>query len=246
LTFVHLLLSLCALCLIGVLVFGWWYPSPYSRVAGAVSLFAMLAGVDAVLGPALTATIASAGKRSNELRRDIGVIVVVQLVALAYGVFTLAAARPVYLVFEVDRMRLVSAADIEPALLAQASEGFRSLSWSGPRLIAAVKPTDPDEQIQSLQLALGGYDLAMVPKNWKAFDEVRASAWQAAHPIDYLLARHPEQAQNLSRLARATGLSMQSFRFLPLQSRHSSDWTAILAPPDARLVGLLPVDGFFQ
>jgi len=33
-------------------------------------------------------------------------------------------------------------------------------------------------------------------------------------------------------------------RFLPMTSRHASG-VALLAPPDARIVGYLPVDGFF-
>jgi hypothetical protein len=45
-------------------------------------------------------------------------IVAAQLVAL----HVLAAARPIGLVFEVDQMRVVSAADVDPDLLTQAPD----------------------------------------------------------------------------------------------------------------------------
>ena len=58
----HLLLS-AGLALVGaVLVFGVWYPQPYTQLGGGLGLFAILMGVDMVLGPMLTALVASSAK----------------------------------------------------------------------------------------------------------------------------------------------------------------------------------------
>ena len=154
-----------------------------------------------------------------------------------------ALARPVALVFEVDLLRLVSAADIDPNSLAQAPPALRRLSWSGPRLIAAEKPLDGDEQFRSIELGLAGIHLAMQPVYWRDYASQRTTAWRAASPVSKLLSRYPASLEEVSRVAASAKLPTEGLRFLPLTSRHA-DWVALIAPPEARIVGYLPLDGF--
>jgi hypothetical protein len=241
----HLLISVTVVAAVALVVFGSWYPPPFASPAGGTYLFAMLAGIDALLGPALTGLIAGPAKPRRELRRDIAAIAAVQCAALAYGLFSLAAARPVVLAFEVDRMRLVSAADVDVGSLALAPPAWRRLSWSGPRLLGAARPTDPSEQLKSIQTAFGGFDLAMQPGNWRDYSSLRHAAWRAARPIPLLLKRYPGQASALQHIQALNAVSLDALGFLPLQSRHATDWTVVIAAPDARVVGVLPVDSFF-
>ena len=240
----HLLASIALAGLVSALVFGVWYPSPYAAVAGGASLFFLLVSVDVVMGPALTAVVASPGKPVAEFRRDFALIVALQLAALGYGLYTMALAGPVYMAFEVDRMHVVVAADIEPAALAEAPPALRSLPWFGPRIIAAVKPADPAEQLKSIDLGLAGVDLAMVPRNWRDYASQAPAAWNAAKPMARLLARYPALGSEVQALAAAQGQPVQALRYLPLVSRQAS-WVTVVAGPDARVVGHLPVDGFF-
>ena len=240
----HLVASVALAAVVSALVFGVWYPSPYAAVAGGASLFFLLISVDVVMGPALTAVIASPSKPVAEFRRDFALIVLLQLAALGYGLYTMALARPVYLAFEVDRMRVVVAADIEPASLAEAPPGLRNLPWLGPELIAAVKPTDPGEQLKSIDLGLAGVDLSMVPRNWRDYASQAPAAWSAAKPVPDLLERYPAIATEVAALAAASGQAPEALRFLPLMSRQAT-WTALLAEPGAQVIGHLPVDGFF-
>lgn len=241
---IHLLASAVIAALAAALVFGVWYPSPLQAITGGVTLFAMLVGIDVVLGPMLTLVIASPSKPRTEFRRDLAIIVAVQLAAFAYGLYTMALARPVLLVFEVDRFRVVTAADVDPAALSGAPSELRRLSWTGPQLIATVKPTDPAEQMRSLELALGGIDLAMQPKQWREYAPHADEVWRIARPVSVLLARYPLQAAEVRALAQATDQPAESLRFLPLTSRRDS-WVSLIANPGARVVGHLPVDGFF-
>jgi len=240
----HALASLSVAAMAALVVFLCWYPPPYFFIAGGLSLFALIVGVDVVLGPLLTGVIASPGKPAGELRRDIAVIVVVQLAALAYGLYTLALARPVYVVFEIDRMRVVTAADVEPGELAKAPVELRELSWTGPRLIAAVKPTDAADQMRSVELGLAGFDLSMVPSNWRDFASQREASWRAARPIAQLIARYPDANGPAKELAAKAGLPLESLRFMPLLSRQAS-WVVLWAGPNATIAGYLPFDGFF-
>lgn len=240
----HLLASVGVAAIVAVAVLRIWYPYPFSAVAGGLSLFTLLVSVDVILGPALTAVAASPTKPVPELRRDLAVIVAVQLAAFAYGMHTIAVARPVHLAFEVDRMRVVTAADIEPGSLRDSVPEFRSLPWFGPTLLAAIKPVNPEEQLRSIDLGLAGVDLSMVPANWRDYSSLSATVWAKARPVQVLVDKYPESEAALIAIARTEHQSVADLRFLPLQSRQAS-WATIVAAPGARVVGHLPFDSFF-
>jgi len=240
---IHLSLSACVAAAAAGVVFLIWYPPPFGAIAGGLGLFLILVSVDVVLGPTLTAVVASPGKPFRELRRDLAVIVAIQLAAFAYGISSIAIARPVYVSFEIDRFRVVTAADIETQALADAPAALRSLPWLGPKEIAAVKPTDPAEQERSIELGLAGFDLSMDPRNWRDYATQRDAAWKKARPIDALMAKYPQQAAAARNIAAHAGQELNTLRFLPLMARRAI-WSAVIAPPDARIVGYLPVDGF--
>ena len=223
------------------LVFRLWYPPPLAELAGGTSLFLLLVGVDVVMGPALTAVVASPAKPRAELVRDLAVIVALQLAAFGYGLHTMALARPAVIAFEVDRLRLVSANDVDVATLAEAPAGLRTLSWTGPRLLVAVKPTDPKEQLRTIDLGLSGVPLAALPRYWRPYADQVPAIWQAARPVADLLKRHPDTAAAAEAAARQAGVPVSELRFLSLLARRA-EWVALIAASDARIVGYLPVE----
>jgi hypothetical protein len=241
---IHFLASVGVAAIAAVMVFRIWYPHPFSAVAGGLSLFMLLVSVDVILGPALTAVAASPAKPVAELRRDLAVIVVVQLAAFIYGVYTIAMARPVHLAFEVDRMHVVTAADIEPTTLRDALPEFRRLPWFGPTLVGAAKPTKPEDQTRAFDLGVAGIDLAMIPANWRDYASQSDEVWARARPAQALIEKYPQSADGLDEIASASGQPIAALRFLPLQSRQAS-WVTIVAAPGSRVVGHLPFDGFF-
>jgi len=52
------------------------------------------------LGPLLTLAVFDPKKK--ELKRDLSIILLIQLSALFYGIYTVSVARPAYIVFAVD------------------------------------------------------------------------------------------------------------------------------------------------
>jgi hypothetical protein len=241
---VHFGASLVVAAVVAGLVLEVWFPYPYFLMTGGVALLGILFGVDVVLGPLLTAVVASPAKLRRELIRDLCVIVVFQGAALAYGIYTIASARPVVVSFEIDRFRVLAAVDIDRTQLHDAPENLRRLSWHGPVLIAAVKPTDPGEAMKALDYGMAGFDLSYIPKYWRSYASQAAAVWKAARPLDLVAAKYPLLAADVSRIAQETHQPSPSLRFLPLMSRQAS-WIAVLASPDARIVGYLPADGFF-
>lgn len=227
-----------------LLIFKLWYPAPFAGISGALSLFVLLVSVDVVLGPALTAVAAAPAKPKRVFVRDLMVIVLLQLAAFGYGIHTIALARPVALVFEVDLMRLISAADIEPGAEASAPPALRRLSWAGPVLMAAALPPEGDEKLKAIERALAGIHLAMQPVYWREYASQADRAWRVARPVANLISQYADAAADVRRVAGSAGVATESLRFLPLTSRHA-DWVVLLAAPDAHVVGYLPLNGFF-
>jgi len=194
----------------------------------------------------LTLVVAAPGKFLRALARDMTVIVIVQMAAFGYGLHVLASARPIGLVFEVDQMRAVSAADVDPDTLAEAPlPALRSLPWTGPRTFAAPKPTDPDELVNAMQLGLSGIDLAMVPRYWRDYESQRDAVLSKSRPVALLVQRYPDVTNEIEALAKSAGTTVAELRFLPLRSQRANDWVTLVAAPDARVVGHLHRDGFF-
>ena len=108
----HLSLSVLVAVASALLVFALWYPYPYRDISGGRELFQLVVSVDIVLGPLLTLAVFNRAKPSRELRRDLAVIVLLQFAGLAYGLWTVHLARPVHMVFEYDRFRVVHQVEI--------------------------------------------------------------------------------------------------------------------------------------
>jgi len=240
----HALASLGVAITVSVIIFLLWFPGALATVAGGATLFLILTTVDVISGPMMTAVVADPTKPARSFRRDVLVIAIVQLAALAYGVYVLSLARPVVMVFEVDRMRVLSAAEIDPEALSAAPDELRKLSWTGPRVIAAATPTTREEMLKAIDLAIGGLDIGDLPKNWRPYESQATSAWNRAKPAPELEARYPAVRDELASVAARTHVPLDELRFLPLVGRQSGG-SVILAPPGARVVDVLSVDGFF-
>ncbi len=215
-----------------------WYPGPFAQIAGGLHMLALLIGVDIVLGPILTLVASTPGKPRRVFARDLAVIFVLQAAGWAYGLHSLALARPVGLVFEVEQMRLVVAADTTPEVLSDAPPEFRTLPWNGPRVMAAAKPTDAAGLAQAVSLALNGVELGMLPRQWRAYEGFREQVLAVAAPVTSLRLS-PPQAAELAAVSAASGVAVERLRYLPLRAMRATGWITLIAEPDARVVAHL-------
>jgi hypothetical protein len=100
---VSFVIALCAL----FVVFSLWYPAPLDKALGVVSIFLLLLAIDVIVGPLLTLLVAKQGKKT--LKMDLLTIGVIQFLALAYGLYTVAQGRPVWLIYDAGRFEVVQA-----------------------------------------------------------------------------------------------------------------------------------------
>ena len=239
---IHLVVSAAVAALAAALVFGLWYPGDYRRLSGGRELFLLVTGVDVALGPLLTFAVFDLKKGWPHLRRDLAIIGALQLAALGYGMHTVFIARPVAMVFEVDRFRVITAVQIDDAELAKAPPAYRTLPLTGPLLLGTRKPEKGDESNDVLFRGLAGVDLAARPSFWQPYESSVAQALQRSRPVAELLAHHPERQDALRAELGDMKADPAVSRFLPLMAR--GDWVVVI-DRDARLLGVLPVDGFF-
>jgi hypothetical protein len=240
---IHLLICAAAAMLAASLVFGVWFPGIYRLIAGGTGLFLLIAGVDVVLGPLLTFVVFDLGKGWPQLKRDLAIIGLIQVAALLYGLAATYQARPVAMVFEADRFRVIAAGQVYLPELDKARPEYQKLPLSGPWLLGTRAPAAGDESSNALFMALGGVDRAERPMFWQPYSMSTADALSRSRPLSVLLRRYPIHADEIEQKLRELRIDAGTAKFLPLIARRG-DWVAILDNAGTP-VYYQPLDGFF-
>ena len=216
---IHLLISAGIALLFVTLMLLIWYPQPYFRASGANQLLTILIGVDVVIGPLLTLVVFKSGKKT--LKFDLGVIGFLQIAALIYGASIVWQARPVFLVFAVDRFVLVAANELSDEDLSQAEfPQFKSLPWTGPRVVGTKLPTTTQERKQLLfSSVFEQKDIDRMPKYYIPFEEQDRDLHDRVIPLDKLLSRDVETRDLIMRALHKAGRKEDQVGYLPLLAR---------------------------
>ena len=240
---IHLGISLAIAAAAAALVFGVWYPYPYSELSGGRELFLLVVTVDVILGPLITLAVFNRTKPWSELRRDLACVGLIQLAALAYGLWTVAVARPVHLVFEIDRFRVVHAIEVPPELIEQAVADVSLLPWSGPTLLSVRPFKDDKERMDMTMAALQGAHLGARPDLWQPYAAGIPDVLRVAKPVSALKARFPQQAAEIDALLQKASKSPQTALYVPMVGRKSF-WTVFVDPTTADVLATMPLDSF--
>jgi hypothetical protein len=223
----HFFFSIAVALLAAALVFLLWYPGAYRVLSGGRELFLLVVTVDVVLGPLLTFAVFDLIKGWPHLRRDLAMIVALQLAALAFGLHTVYIARPVALVFEKDRFRVISAVEVYRPELPQASEAFRALPLNGPWSLGLRETQPGQERNEALLMSVvQGVDTSQRPIFWVPYSQTQALAATRAQPLVDLLKRYPGKVALITERLRERDVDVAQARFLPVMAR--GNWVALL------------------
>ncbi len=230
----HLIASILSAILSMALVFVVWYPSPLHLAVGVTTIFLILLGVDAVLGPLLTFLVAKEGKKT--LKFDFIVIVILQLSAFIYGMYTVVQGRPVWLVFNVDRFDLVQAYQVEESYRGGAKPEYQKLSLTGPKVVAARKPVGVEAQNKLVFESMGGVDLPMRPDLYVPYEEELERVRSKALPLSDL------KKYNQSELVeKALADWPNADAFLPMMSKVKS-MSVLINKETGSVVAVVPLN----
>lgn len=242
--FLHLLLSLATATIVAALVFFIWYPWPFDEMLGGAELFWLVVSVDVICGPLLTLVLWNPTKSPRELLSDMSMIVTLQTAALAYGVYTVAIVRPIHIIFEVDRFRVISASEVDSTELHQAIKDVLPAPWTGPTLLSLREPRDNDELIKSIELSTSGQEPSLRPDWWQPYEKKRSEILTRAKSLKLLYRTRPSHKDTLDRAVLETGMSEESLLWLPLTSSRSLDWVVLIDREKALPRGYAKIDGF--
>jgi hypothetical protein len=241
---VHFACSLLVLSFASCILFFLWFPFPYWNITGGQRLIGIIFTVDLVLGPLLTFLLFDIRKSRHALALDMTVIVTLQALALSYGLHSAFVARPIYLVYEIDRFVVVTAADIDPDELPRAQVDFQQLPWRGINTITVRESQSPEERAASLELALAGKDISLRPKYWKNFDDAsKLKLRKSMRELSQLSARGAREEQLVRAFLQDKKKSIAEFSYIPGVFRDQV-WSIVLSNSNLDVVGHLPIDGF--
>ena len=242
-TSIHLICSLAVAALAAALVFGLWYPHPYRELSGGRELFLLIVGVDVVCGPLLTMVLFNPSKPRGELWRDLGLVGLIQVIALGYGLATVLQARPLFLAHERDRFKVVMAADIDSNALAALPIALKPGLASGPLTVALREPANSEERNRvMLESVQGGRDYAERPEFYLPYEGANAlKSLKLAKPLSVFLEKRSDQVDSAHKLATKKGAVIADWLYLPVVARQ--DWVAVL-DKQGQIQGFLRGDGF--
>lgn len=244
---VHLAASAAVAALAAAVVFLFWFPYPYSLLSGGRNLFLLVVGVDVVCGPLLTLVLFNPKKPKGELWRDMALVVLIQLAALSYGLFTAWQARPLFLVHEVDRFRVISQQDYQgidvSAPLKKLPENLRPSWFSGPVTVGIRNPVDRNERHEvMIDSVVGGRDYSQRPEFYIPYDAAYAEqVMKRAKPLEHFVKQYPAVAGEAKQVVDQHRIPLQDAFFLPVM--HRQEWVAVLNRT-GYIQGFLPGDGF--
>ncbi len=241
---IHLGISLLVAGGAAWLVFGIWFPPPYNEISGGRELFTLVVAVDVVLGPLITFVVFDLRKPLRERVLDLSLVGLIQLGALAYGLWSVHMARPVHLVFEFDRFRVVHMVDVPEELLPRAPAALQALPLTGPTPLAVRPFRDANEKAEATLAAIAGLPLAARPDLWQDYAAARVRVLQAARPLASLRERFAGQAGLIEQAVVATGRPEAQLFYLPMVSRKATAWTVLVDAGTALPVAYLPLDSF--
>jgi len=237
---IHLTISLVLAASVASLLYFLWFPSPYFIAAGASTLITLLMGVDVCIGPLLTLLVINARKPMRLVRLDLSVIGIVQAIAFGYGIYVISAARPVFVVAEVDRLVIVAADQLDDADLAKGNRPeFRGRSWIGPLLVGALPPKGDKAVDVTMQNLRRGKDIDQLPAFYVPYDQVIDSLLQRAKPLAQVRVENKLQQERILELDSSSHSDV--LQTLPLE-RRDKDYTVVISSRSKHPVAVLSID----
>ncbi|WPC34567.1 type IV pilin accessory protein [Acinetobacter sp. YWS30-1] len=208
----HLLISVLIALAALALVFFVWYPSPLATAAGVTCIFLMLLVIDVILGPLLGLLVYKEGKKT--LKMDLMVIILIQIAALSYGLYSIAQARPVWIAFNHDRFELVRNNELKTENIMHAQAQYQQPTWLQPQYVAVKPADDPQErQIEQMSAMLNGISLAQYPERYIAINQAKTQIQSQVRDLSQL-----KQWNDEKKIQAVFGQHPQANSWLPLET----------------------------
>lgn len=228
----HLSISLLIALLVIGLIFFIWYPTPLAKAVGVTQIFLMLIAIDVILGPVLGLLVYKEGKKS--LKFDLAIIILIQLSAFCYGVYSIAQGRPVWLVYNVDRFELVRNNELIKENIQQAQVPFQLPSLFKPQYAAVQFAQDPKQRREDMFAEVfSGISLAQRPERYVPLTQVGQQMQQRAQSLNML-----EQFNDKADIKKVLSKYPQADTWVPLKA-NALDMVVLLKKDTAEVIKIV-------
>ena len=214
----HFLLSLVIFSVFILTLLYLWYPEPFFTASGGWQGLKIVALIDLILGPVLTFIIFNKNKAYKELRNDIIIIVVLQMSALMWGVYTVHAQRPVAVVYWDSMFYTVSAADIiNQGLSVDILDTYGN---NLPVYLYTPYPETPEER-QPIVERMKNNKIPPFQQTelYTSMEGNHSKIFQHSLDIDEVISSNQEMHEELKEVLRQTGTQLHDNHYMRLNSK---------------------------
>jgi len=237
---IHLLTSATIISLFMVILLTRWYPSPYFEMSSAWDVVKFVILVDLLLGPVVTLIVFDIRKERKELTRDLLIVVVIQLSALAWGVATTYQGRPAYMAFSDGWFQTVSPSDIDLKALPEGIPVVGVLSEPQP---VFVKPfNDPAEGLNNFIGMLQGEaeDPSFKAERYLPYLAHVPEVLNQSKDIRQAIGKNEPKKAALDHFLTVSGKTVEELAFFPVFS-HGKKGVVAIERATGSIVGYLPM-----
>ena len=228
----HLGISICVGLLLVCLVFLLWYPSPLNQATGVLNIFLMMVIIDIILGPFLSWMVYKEGKKT--LIFDLTIIIALQLSALTYGIYNIMQARPVWIVYSVDRFDLIRYNEIYNKNIAHASKEFQQPSWFKPQYVATQFSFNlKQRETEMFEAIFRGIDVSQRPERYIPLSKVKLQIEKRAQNLNEL-----NQFNDKAAVQKVLSQYPQATAFVPLKA-NAVDMTVLINKEKGEVVKIV-------
>ena len=228
----HLSISILILLFFIGVVFLIWYPAPLAKAVGVTQIFLMMLMIDVIIGPVLGLLVYKDGKKT--LKFDFSVIILIQIAALCYGVYSIEQGRPAWLVYNVDRFELVRKNELVDTNIQQAQPQFQQPSWFKPQYVAVQFAADKKQREEDMFAEVfSGISIAQRPERYVELTQAKTQIQQRAQNLELLKQFNDQQSVQkiLAKYPQATG-------FIPLKA-NAVDMTVLINKEKGEVVKIV-------
>lgn len=233
----HMLLSLVIFTFIIAMFYCGSYAAPLAQAVGFWSIALLILLTVIVIGPCITFLVYRPNKSS--LKFDLSFLVILQLAALGWGVFSLYDARPVWIVHSVDRFELIQNNDLYIAETIPKQNEFTTPPQFFAQVAAIELSKDNTQRQEDLSNAIfSGLTLSMQPSRYVSYQQVQTVALRNAHSLQEL-----NQFNSRADVDEILKKYPNSQAYIPLRAKQQDQVVLVDAKGDiVKIVNLRPWD----
>lgn len=215
----HFFLSLIIFSAFILVLLYVWYPEPFFTASGGWQGLKIVALIDLVLGPVLTLIVFNKNKPYKELRNDISLIVLLQMSALGWGIYTVQTQRPVAAVYWDGTFYTVTAADIFNQDLSL--DILKAYGDDFPMYLFTPYPANPEEW----QPVIERMKKSKLPpfqqtELYKSLEGNHGEIFKHSIDIEEIITNNQEMRKELEGVLLQTGTQLHDNYYIPMYSKY--------------------------